>query len=69
MMIFMIDTCTINTHMSIIDVSRSVNATFRVVRMTIISDATTWSITYNSRSVYSRDVIYDRDIFMIQATS
>jgi hypothetical protein len=48
--------------------SRSTNETSRDVRMTIIGDTTTWSITYFSHSGNSRGVIYDRNIFVIQAT-
>jgi hypothetical protein len=36
--------------------------------MTNISDATTWSITYNHHCNDSRDVIDDRNIFINQAT-
>jgi hypothetical protein len=43
--------------------SRSINDTSKAVRMTIISDATNRSII----SVASRGVIYDRNIFIIQA--
>jgi hypothetical protein len=42
---------------------RSVNDNSRVVRMTIIGDATTFSVTDDSR-----DVIYDRSIFITRAT-
>ena len=44
---------------------KSANDTSRVKRMTIISDATTWGITSDDSS----DVIYDRYIFIIHATS
>ncbi len=39
--------------------------TSRVIRMTIIGDATTWSITYNCHSDNSIGVIYDGNIFII----
>jgi hypothetical protein len=51
-----------------IDDSRSVNDTSRVIRMTIVSDATTWSITYEHHSDNFRGVIYVCNIFVIQAT-
>jgi len=38
-----------------------------VIRMMIISDATTWSITYDCHSHGSSGVIYDCNIFIIQA--
>ncbi len=44
--------------------SESINYTSRVVRMTNIGDATTWSITSDS----SVGVIYDHTIFIIQVT-
>jgi hypothetical protein len=44
--------------------SRSLNDTSRVVRMTIVDDATTWSDISDD----SRGVIYDHNIFIIQAT-
>jgi hypothetical protein len=44
--------------------SRSVKDTSRVIRMTIISDSTTWSVTSDD----SRGVIYNCNIFIIQAT-
>jgi hypothetical protein len=44
------------------------NDTSTVIRMTIVSDTTTWSITYNHHSDDSRDVIYDCNIFLNQAT-
>ncbi len=53
---------------SITDDSRSVNDTARVVRMTIVSDATTWTFTYYRHSDDSSGVIYDCNIFIIQAT-
>jgi hypothetical protein len=43
--------------------SSSVNDTSSFVRMMIIGDATTWSII-----VESGVVIYDRNMFIIQAT-
>jgi len=43
---------------------KSVNDTSRVIRMTIVGDATTWSITSDDY----RGVIYNRNIFTIQAT-
>jgi hypothetical protein len=46
--------------------SRSLNDTSRVIRMTIIADTTTWSITYNCHSEDSRGVIYDGSIFVIR---
>jgi len=42
----------------------SINDTARVVRMAVVGDATTWSITFDD----SRGVIYDRNIFMIKVT-
>jgi hypothetical protein len=36
--------------------------------MMIVSDATTWSITYDHHYGDSRGVIYFRNIFIIQAT-
>jgi hypothetical protein len=51
---------------SIINDSRSVNDTSRVVRMKIVSDATTWSITYDGHT--SRGVVYVGNIFVIQAS-
>jgi hypothetical protein len=38
----------------IIDDSRSINDTSKLVRMTIISDATSWSITYSHHSYNSK---------------
>jgi hypothetical protein len=35
--------------------------------MMMVSDATTWSITYDCHSDDSRGVIYNRNIFIIQA--
>jgi hypothetical protein len=43
--------------------SRSINDTFRVIRMTIVGDATTYSITSDD----SRGVIYDHNNFIIEA--
>jgi hypothetical protein len=40
-----------------------VNDTSRVVRTTIVSDATTWSITYDHHSDDSRGVIYGHIFF------
>jgi len=54
---------------SIIDDSKSINDTSRVVRITIVSDATTWSVTYDHHSDSSRGVIYDHNIFITHATS
>ncbi len=45
---------------SLIVDSGSINDTFRVIRM--ISDATIWSVTNDSRVV-----IYNRNMFIIQA--
>ncbi len=53
---------------SIIDDSRSVNDTSRIIRIMIVSDATTWSITDDCHSNNSRGVIYNHNIFVIQAT-
>jgi hypothetical protein len=44
--------------------SRSVNDSSRVVRITIIGDATTWSATSGD----SRGAIYNRNIFILPAT-
>ncbi len=49
---------------TIIEESRSINATSRVIRMTIVSDATNWSVTEDSRVA-----IYDGNMFIIQATA
>jgi hypothetical protein len=54
--------------MSVIDESRSINDTSRVIRMAFISDVTDMSITYDRHSDDSRGVIYDHNIFIIQAT-
>jgi hypothetical protein len=43
--------------------SRSINDTFRVIRMTTVGDTTTWSITYDHHSENTRGVIYDYNIF------
>ncbi len=43
---------------------RSINEISRAAIMTIIGDATTWSVTSDN----SRGVIYDRNIVKIQAT-
>jgi hypothetical protein len=51
-----------------IDNSNSVNDTFRVVRMMIVSDATTWSMINDRHSDDSRGVIYNRNIFILQST-
>jgi hypothetical protein len=48
--------------------SRSINDTSRVIIMTIIGDAATWSITYNQYSDNSRGVIYDLNVFIIHTT-
>jgi hypothetical protein len=50
--------------------SRSLNDTFSVVRMTIVGDATTWSVILEPSCLNddSRVVIYDRNMFMIQAS-
>jgi hypothetical protein len=37
-------------------------------KMIIVGDATTWSITYNHHSDDSRDIIYNRNIFITLAT-
>jgi hypothetical protein len=50
---------------SIIDDSGSINDTSRVVRMIIIRDTSTRSITYYRHSDHSRGVIYDRNILII----
>jgi hypothetical protein len=44
--------------------SRSLNDTSRVIKMIIIDDAMTWSVTFED----SADVIYDRNMYIIQAT-
>jgi hypothetical protein len=44
--------------------SRSINDTSRVIRMMIVGDATTWSVTSDN----SRGVICDPNVFIIQAT-
>ncbi len=43
----------------------SIKDTSIVVRMTIVSVATTWSITYYCHSDDSRGVIYDRNILIM----
>ncbi len=48
--------------------SQSLNDTSRVIRMTIVGDITTWSITYDCHSDNSRGVIYNNNIFIVQAT-
>jgi hypothetical protein len=48
--------------------SRNVNDTTRVDRMTIIVDAATWSVTYDRHSDNSRGISYDCDIFTTEAT-
>jgi hypothetical protein len=53
---------------SLIDDRGGVNDTSRNVRMMITSDDTTWCVTYDCRSGDSRGVIYDRNIFILQAT-
>jgi hypothetical protein len=53
----------------VIDDSRCVNDNSSVVIMTIASDATTWSLTYDHHSDDSIGVIYFRNIFIIQARS
>jgi hypothetical protein len=53
---------------SMIDDSWSVDDNSRVFRMMFVSDATTWSITYHHHSEDFKGVIYDCDIFMVQAT-
>ncbi len=40
----------------------------RLVKMMIISDPTTWSITYDYHSDNFRGVIYDCNMFRIHAT-
>ena len=47
--------------------SQSINDTSEVIRMTILSNATTWSVTHDHLD-NSRGVIYDCNISMIQAT-
>ncbi len=47
------------------DDTRSVNDTSRVVRITIVSDATNWSVNYDR---HSTGVIYNYNIFIMQAT-
>jgi hypothetical protein len=49
---------------SIIKDPRSINDTSRVIRMMIVSDATIWSVTNDSRVV-----IYNRNMFITQAIS
>ncbi len=44
--------------------SRSINDSYRTARMMIVGDATALSIPYED----SRGVIYERNIFIIQAT-
>ncbi len=51
------------------DDSESIIGISRVARMAIVNDTTTWSIIYGCHSDNSRVVIYDRNIFMIQATA
>jgi hypothetical protein len=53
---------------SIIDNSRSINDTTRVVRMMVVSETTSWSISYKCHSNDSIGFIYDHNIFIIQAT-
>ncbi len=49
--------------------SRNVNDTSRVVKMTIVSDATAWRSTFDCHSDNSRGVIYDRNILVIAQRS
>ncbi len=44
--------------------SMAINDTSRVVRIMLIGDATTWSVTSDN----SRGVIYNCNVFIIQAT-
>ncbi len=44
--------------------SKRMNDPSRVTKMTIVGDATTWNVTSDD----SRGVIYDRNIFIIQAS-
>jgi hypothetical protein len=44
--------------------SKSINDTSRIIRMMIVGDATTWSVTSDD----SRGVIYNCNIFIIEAT-
>jgi hypothetical protein len=46
--------------------STSVNDTYRVVSMTVIGDATTWSFTYDRHSDDTIGVIYYCNMFKIQ---
>jgi hypothetical protein len=46
--------------------SMIINDTSRVIRMTVIGNATTWSITYNCYSDNFRVLIYDHNMFIIQ---
>jgi hypothetical protein len=48
---------------SVLDDSRSIDDTFRVIRMTIVSDAPKCGLI-----LMTRGVIYERNIFIIQAT-
>ncbi len=50
--------------MSVIDDSRCTDDTNRVVRMMIINDATSRSVTYDYHSDNSRAVIYDCNILV-----
>jgi hypothetical protein len=53
---------------NVIDNFRSINETSRAVRVTIVSDATTWSVTYGHHSDDSIGVIHYHNIFIKQAT-
>ncbi len=48
--------------------SESINDTSGVVGIRIIGDATTWSVTYNRHSDNSRVIVYNRNLFSMQAT-
>jgi hypothetical protein len=48
--------------------SRSINDTSRVARMMTVGDATTWSVNYDCYSNDFRGIIYNCNMFIIQAT-
>ncbi len=53
--------------MSVIDESRSINNTSRVIRMAFISDVTDMSIPYDRHSDDYRGVISDHNFIIVQA--
>ncbi len=48
--------------------SESINDNSIVVGILTVGDATTWSVTYNCHFDNSRVIVYNRNLFSIQAT-